>query len=54
MKYIDNFYFKRPCEKCALSEILEGFTKRNAHRALDDIQESIEELRYYRIHFLRI
>lgn len=35
-------------------EILEGFTKRNAHRALDDIQESIEELRYYRIHFLRI
>lgn len=29
-------------------EILEGFKKRGQHRALDDIRESIEELRYYR------
>ncbi len=28
--------------------IYEGVTKRNVHRALDDIRESIEELRYYR------
>ncbi len=28
------------------------FNKRNTHRALDDIRESIEELRYYREHFL--
>ena len=28
--------------------ILEGFSKKNTHRALDDIRESIEELRHYR------
>ncbi len=27
---------------------LELYNKRNTHRALDDIRESIEELRYYR------
>lgn len=32
--------------------IQSGFHKRNAHRALDDIYESIEELRYYRTHFV--
>ena len=31
-----------------------GFTKNNTHLALDDIRESIEELRYYREHFLRL
>ncbi|GAB3275126.1 oligoribonuclease [Parahaliea aestuarii] len=30
-----------------------GFQKSGAHLALDDIRESIEELRYYRQHFLR-
>ena len=33
-------------------ELLEGFNKRSKHRALEDIQESIEELRYYRTHFI--
>ena len=33
-------------------EIKAGFHKRNAHRALDDIYESIEELRHYRTHFI--
>ncbi|MEJ2106649.1 MAG: oligoribonuclease [Acidiferrobacteraceae bacterium] len=33
-------------------EILPGFTKRNTHRALDDIRESVDELKYYRQHFL--
>lgn len=28
-----------------------AYKKHNAHRALDDIKESIEELRYYRTHF---
>jgi len=28
--------------------------KQGAHRALDDISESIEELRHYRSHFLRV
>ncbi|MBS1269197.1 MAG: Oligoribonuclease [Gammaproteobacteria bacterium] len=35
-------------------ELLDGFEKKGTHRALDDIRESIEELRYYRTHFLRI
>lgn len=33
-------------------DILPGFTKKNTHMALDDIQESIEELKYYREHFI--
>jgi len=32
----------------------DGFEKKNTHRALDDIRESIAELRYYREHFLRL
>lgn len=32
-------------------EILPGFKKHNAHEALADIRESIEELKYYREHF---
>jgi oligoribonuclease len=31
----------------------DGFQKKAAHRALDDIIESIEELRYYREHFFK-
>jgi oligoribonuclease len=30
------------------------FQKKGAHRALEDIKESIEELRYYREHFLKV
>ena len=33
-------------------EILAGFSKKNTHKALDDIRESIEELKYYREHFI--
>jgi oligoribonuclease len=33
-------------------EIARGFDKRSAHTALADIQESIDELRYYREHFI--
>ena len=29
-------------------ELVERFTKRNTHRALDDIRESVAELKYYR------
>ncbi len=35
-------------------ELVNGFVKKNTHKALDDIRESIEELKYYREHFLRI
>ncbi|GFN46830.1 oligoribonuclease [Candidatus Regiella insecticola] len=34
-------------------EILKGFTKKNTHQALDDIRESVEELIYYRQHFIQ-
>jgi oligoribonuclease len=33
--------------------IRDGFKKQSSHQALDDIIESIEELRYYREHFIR-
>jgi len=33
-------------------EIKNGFNKESKHQALDDIIESIEELRYYREHFI--
>ncbi len=35
------------------TDLLAGFKKRATHKALDDIQESIDELKYYRQHFLR-
>ena len=34
-------------------ELCNGFEKKNTHKALDDIRESIEELRYYRQHFFK-
>lgn len=34
--------------------ILKGLVKKGAHQALEDITESIEEMRYYREHFLKI
>jgi oligoribonuclease len=34
--------------------IMEGFKKQNNHTALADIVESIEELKYYREHFIRV
>jgi oligoribonuclease len=35
-------------------ELEAGISKTGAHLALDDIRESIEEMRYYRDHFLKI
>lgn len=35
-------------------DILKGFSKKNKHLALDDIRESIEELEYYREHFIKL
>ena len=35
-------------------DIMVGFRKAQAHMALADIEESIEELAYYREHFLRV
>ncbi len=35
-------------------ELKDGFKKANNHTALADIYESIEELKYYREHFIRV
>jgi len=35
-------------------DVYEGFSKKGAHRAVDDIRESIEELRYYRSTFFKL
>ena len=34
--------------------LLKGFEKHSKHQALADIHESIEELRYYREHFIKV
>ncbi|MCX7118056.1 MAG: oligoribonuclease [Legionellales bacterium] len=34
-------------------ELLKGFKKQSKHLALDDIKDSIEELAYYRQHFIK-
>ena len=34
--------------------LAKGVVKRGSHQALDDILESIEEMRYYREHFLKL
>lgn len=36
------------------SKVLAGFTKRGTHKALDDIMESIEELKFYRSNVMSI
>ena len=35
-------------------QVLDGVVKKGSHRALDDIVESIEELRHYREHFIAL
>ena len=35
-------------------ELLEGFVKKGNHQALDDVLESIEELKFYRQHFIKL
>lgn len=35
-------------------EIMKGLTKKSSHRALEDIRDSISELRYYRKHLMRV
>jgi len=35
-------------------KLVKGFRKKSRHRALDDIRDSIDELRYYREHFFNV
>jgi len=51
-RHIDVSTLKELAKRWA-PNVLAGFKKKGAHLALDDIKESIEELRYYREQLLR-
>lgn len=48
---IDVSTIKELCRRWSPS-VMKGFEKKGAHTALADIQESIEELRFYRTHWI--
>ncbi len=60
MPALEAFFHYRNLDVSSIKEIakrwkpgiLPGFSKKNSHKALDDILESIEELKYYREHFI--
>lgn len=59
---LENYFLYRNLDVSTLKElakrwkpqIMAGLTKHGKHEALADIQESIDELKYYREHFLRL
>jgi oligoribonuclease len=52
-RYLDVSTLKILAERWA-PQIKDGFQKKGTHLALDDIRESIAELRYYREHLLKV
>ncbi|SEP64555.1 oligoribonuclease [Solimonas aquatica] len=50
---LDVSTLKELCQRWA-PEIARGFAKESRHLALDDIRDSIAELRHYRQHFLKV
>ncbi|MGQ0621882.1 MAG: oligoribonuclease [Panacagrimonas sp.] len=48
---LDVSTLKELCQRWA-PEIAKGFSKASTHLALDDIRDSVTELRYYRQHFI--
>lgn len=62
MPELEAFFHYRNLDVSTLKElaqrwkpgILPGFKKNNTHLALDDIRESINELKYYREHFINL
>jgi oligoribonuclease len=62
MKGLEDFFHYRNLDVSTLKElarrwnpgIVNGFSKKGSHQALDDVRESIEELRFYREHFLKV
>ena len=62
MPELEAFFHYRNLDVSTLKELASrwkpdltcGFVKKGAHLALDDILESIEELKYYREHFIRL
>jgi oligoribonuclease len=61
MPKLEAYFHYRNLDVSTLKELAErwspalkdGFKKKNSHLALDDILESIAELKYYRKHFIR-
>jgi oligoribonuclease len=61
MPALEAFFHYRNLDVSTLKELCKrwqpalarGFVKRSAHTAMADVHESIEEMRYYREHFLR-
>ncbi|MEW8507842.1 MAG: oligoribonuclease [Candidatus Thiodiazotropha sp.] len=62
MPKLEAFFHYRNLDVSTLKELVnrwspslsEGFSKEGKHLALDDVRDSIAELRYYRDHFLRL
>ncbi len=52
-RHIDVSTVNELCVRWA-PDIAKGHKKQNTHRALQDIRDSIDELRYYREHFIRL
>jgi oligoribonuclease len=55
MPTLDEYLYYRNIDVSTVKELclrwfpeLPGFTKKKVHRALDDIRESIDELKYYK------
>jgi oligoribonuclease len=61
MPALESFFHYRNLDVSALKELakrwrpelMDGLTKQSAHLALEDIRDSINELRYYREHFIK-
>jgi oligoribonuclease len=51
-RHIDVSSFKEVAKRWQ-PDLLKGLHKKGSHLALDDIRESIEELQYYKEHFIR-
>lgn len=60
MPELERFFHYRNLDVSTLKElarrwkpqILKGLTKNGSHQAMDDIKDSVEELKYYREHFI--
>jgi oligoribonuclease len=61
MPALEKFFHYRNLDVSTLKILMQRWrpdlpeaSKQGAHQALEDIRESIEELRHYRMHFLRV
>jgi oligoribonuclease len=50
---LDVSTLKELCQRWAPA-LAKGFTKESTHLAMDDVRDSVAELRYYREHFLKL